>query len=166
MAREKICHSVPCLCDEHSKILILGTMLSPKSREEGFYYANPQNRFWKIMAELFSEPLPESNEEKKTLMLKHKIALWDVLESCSIIGADDQSIRDVKVNDVSKILEKGEIKAVFTTGKKAFSLYQKHLFCQTGIEAISLPSSSPANCRYYTYSDILKEYRKILLYVS
>ena len=165
MAREKICHSVPCLCDEHSKILILGTMLSSKSREEGFYYANPHNRFWKVMAELFSEPLPESIEEKKMLMLKHKIALWDVLESCSIIGADDQSIRDVKINDVSKILEKGKVEAIFTTGKKAFNLYQKHLLPQTRIEAISLPSTSPANCRYFTYSDIVKEYRKILPYL-
>ena len=96
-----ITHTIPPVYNEKSKILLLGTMPSPKSREYGFYYSHPQNRLWPILAELFSCSRPESNEAKKTLLLNHNIAMWDVLQSCTIKGADDQSIHDPVVNDFS-----------------------------------------------------------------
>lgn len=135
-------------------------MPSPKSREAGFYYAHPQNKFWRLLSDVFNEKLPENNREKKNFLSKHNIALWDVIESCNIEGADDSSIKDVKPNNISLILNAASIKAIFTTGKKATYLYKKLCYPETGFEAIELPSSSPANCRV-KYEDLLKEYQKI-----
>jgi len=133
--------------DQNSKILILGTMLSPKSREVGFYYSHPQNRFWRTIAEVLSVEVPVTIEEKTNLLRTNGIALWDVLASCLISGADDSSIKDAVVNDFTQLFETAKIKAVFTTGKKATDLFKKHCAEKYGFEPIYLPSTSPANCR-------------------
>jgi double-stranded uracil-DNA glycosylase len=162
----KILHTIPPVYDKNSKILILGTMPSPKSREEGFYYMHPQNRFWRVISELLVEPLPKTNDERKTMLLRHGIALWDVLACCEIDGADDGSIKNPVANDLSVILGTAGIKAVFTTGGKAAQLYKKFCLPQTGIEATPLPSTSPANCRYYTTGDLIHEYGVLLAYLK
>lgn len=152
--------------DASSKILLLGTMPSPKSRETGFYYGHAQNRFWRVLADLLREEVPTGKEERIKFLLRHQIALWDVLESCVISGADDGSIRMPKANDLSVILDKAPIMAIFTTGTKAAKLYQKLCFPLTGRQAVALPSTSPANCRRYTYETLREAYRVILPYLS
>lgn len=159
-------HPLSPVYDRNSKILILGTMPSPKSREYGFYYSHPQNRFWRVVSELYGQPLPKTNGEKTALLLSCRIALWDVLKSCSIEGADDGSIRDPVPNDIAGLLRKTDIRVVFTTGTKAFALYQKLCLKQTGVPAIALPSTSPANCRHYNYEKLLIAYRVLLGYTS
>lgn len=159
---EKVEHTLSPIYNSSSKILILGTIPSPKSREAGFYYSHPQNRFWKIMAALFDEELPISNKQKEEMMLKHHIALWDVLKSCEIKGADDNSITSIEVNDIQQLLNETSIKKVYTTGLKATTLYKKHCLKITGIESVYLPSSSPANCRKYNLESLIQEYRCIL----
>lgn len=142
-----VTHTLEPIFDKNSSVLILGTMPSPKSRENNFYYGHPQNRFWRVLSSVLGEGLPKTNEERAELLLSHGIALWDVLASCEIKGADDSSIKKPVPNDLSIILDKCDIRAVFTTGSKAFALYRR--FCEpgTGIRAIPLPSTSPANCR-------------------
>lgn len=159
---ERIFHTIPPVFDSRSRILILGTMPSPKSREEGFFYAHPQNRFWRILAELFEEPLPVGREARRAFALRRRIALWDVLSSCTIQGADDGSIRDAAPNDLSPIFAAAPVRAVFTTGGTAARLYRKHLAPKTGIDCIPLPSTSPANCRFFTYEQLVEAYRVIL----
>lgn len=158
-------HTIGPVYDTSSKILILGTMPSPKSREYGFYYSHPQNRFWRVLAELLQTPIPSSNEEKRVLCLSHHIALWDVLQSCSIEGADDASIREPVANDISGLLQKTGIRRVFTTGTKAAALYKRLCFPSTQLAAVALPSTSPANCRHYSYPDLVGAYRVILEYL-
>lgn len=138
-------HTFLPVYDENSKILILGTFPSVKSREQNFYYGHPQNRFWKVLARLTKETLPTTVEEKKALLLKHQIAVWDVVASCDIIGSSDSSIKDVVPADIPMILKKSQITRIFTNGEKAYRLYKKYCEKETGIEAVKLPSSSPAN---------------------
>jgi double-stranded uracil-DNA glycosylase len=157
-------HTLEPIYNANSKILILGTMPSPKSREYGFYYSHPQNRFWRIISDLYGQPLPVTNEEKTSLLLQNNIALWDVLKSCRIEGADDGSIRDPVPNDISGLLAQTNIRVVFTTGTKAFAFYRRFCLKSAGIEAIALPSTSPANCRHYDYERLKAEYRIILDY--
>ena len=159
---EWIVHPLAPVFDKNSRVLVLGTMPSPKSREAGFYYSHPQNRFWPILAELFGEPLPRSNEEKAALVLRHGIALWDVLHSCRIAGADDASIRDPVPNDIARLLAETHIRAVFTTGAKASALYRRLCLPGTGMKAVPLPSTSPANCRNWSYATLLEAYRVLL----
>ncbi len=159
---EKVNHTLLPIYNQDSKILILGTIPSPKSRENGFYYSHPQNRFWKIMSALFNEEIPATNKEKENMMLKHHIALWDVLKSCEIKGADDQSITSIEVNDIASLLENTSITKIYTTGLKATSLYKKHCLKDTNIESIYLPSTSPANCRNYNLEKLIEEYKCIL----
>lgn len=144
-APERVAHPLEPVFDERSQVLVLGTMPSPKSRETGFYYNHPQNRFWKVMAALFDEPLPASNDEKRALALRHGIALWDVLAECSIAGAADGTIAECVPNDLGLILDQAPIKAVFCTGAKAAELYRKHCEPVTGRLCVRLPSTSPAN---------------------
>ncbi|MCI9233807.1 MAG: DNA-deoxyinosine glycosylase [Bacilli bacterium] len=144
--KEKITHPFEPVFDENSRVLILGSIPSPKSREQGFYYGHPQNRFWKVLAKLFHEHFPNSIEEKKYFVLKHHIALWDVVKSCEIKGASDSSISKVEVNDIQGLIEKTKIQYIITTGKKADFLYHKYVLPITNIESICLPSTSPANC--------------------
>ena len=119
-----------------------------KSREEGFFYGHPQNRFWKVTASVFGEDVPKTIDEKKSFLLKNHIALWDVIGSCEIDGSSDSSIRNVSVNDIKMILETADIQAIYLNGKKAFLLYQKHMLPVTGREGICLPSTSPANAAW------------------
>lgn len=141
---------VPPLIDENSRVLMLGSMLSPKSQEARFYYAHPQNRFWRVMFSLFDEPYSADTNDRISLARRHGIALWDVLESCTILGASDASILDVKYNDIAGLLaEYPNIKKVFTTGGKAHELllrYAKTVDCPTLTQAVRLPSTSPLNC--------------------
>lgn len=134
-----------------SRALILGTYPSPKSREMAFYYGHPQNRFWGMMAALTGEPVPqrEDIEAKKQIILRHGLALWDTLESCTITGASDASIRDAVPNDIAALLQKAPIEAVFCNGATAYKFYTKYLQSVSGIAAVKLPSTSPANaaCR-------------------
>lgn len=144
--KEKVVHTLRPVYDKDSKVLILGSIPSPKSREYGFYYGHERNRFWKIMARVFEEKFPESIEEKKQFILKNKLALWDVLAECSIHGASDQSIESPVPNDISGLIKETDIGHIFTTGRKAYELYTKLSEQSTGIKAICLPSTSPANC--------------------
>ncbi|NLM20193.1 MAG: DNA-deoxyinosine glycosylase [Peptococcaceae bacterium] len=166
MPRKRVEHTIEPYFNVNSRILILGTMPSPKSREAGFYYAHPQNRFWRVLAEVLAEKPPVTIEEKKLMLRRHRIALWDVLKTCEIRGADDNSIRNPIVNDIQTILSQSAIQAVYTTGKKATSLYNKYCYPKTGMEAVYLPSTSPANCARYSYEDLVKAYRIILEHLS
>lgn len=143
---EHIIHSIEPVFDAESRVLILGTMPSPKSREVQFYYGHPQNRFWRVLASVLGEELPQSVPEKKAMLLRHRIALWDVLAECEITGASDSSIRNPVANDLSVILDHAPVQAVFTTGATAWKLYTRLQKPHTGIEAVRLPSTSPANC--------------------
>lgn len=162
MNREIIMHTIEPYCPKNAKLLILGTMPSPKSRESGFYYGHPQNRFWKIMAQIYEEAMPKSIEEKKAFLTRNEIALWDVLSSCSIVGASDSSIKDIVYNNLFDITENHSIGAIVTTGKKAGFLYGKH-WMNLPITHINLPSTSPANCRM-TLEELIQSYRIILNY--
>ncbi len=141
-------HTFEPVFDEHSTVLILGTFPSVKSREQGFYYGHPQNRFWKILAALFQEAVPETIEAKKSFLLRHGIAVWDVVSSCDIVGSSDSSIKNVVPADLSRVLDAAPIEKIFANGGKAYSLYQKYAFPLTGREVFKLPSSSPANARW------------------
>ena len=143
---EHIIHSIEPVFDTESRVLILGTMPSPKSREVQFYYGHPQNRFWRVLAAVLGEEVPRSVPEKKAMLLRHRIALWDVLAECEITGASDSSIRNPVANDLSVILDHAPVQAVFTTGATAWKLYTRLQKPHTGIEAVRLPSTSPANC--------------------
>ena len=143
---EHINHSIEPVFDTESRVLILGTMPSPKSREVQFYYGHPQNRFWRVLAAVLGEEVPQSVPEKKAMLLRHRIALWDVLAECEITGASDSSIRNPVANDLSVILDHAPVQAVFTTGATAWKLYTRLQKPHTGIEAVRLPSTSPANC--------------------
>lgn len=145
---QTIQHPFPALYDEHARILILGSFPSVKSREQQFFYGHKQNRFWKVTSGLLGCSVPESIPEKRQMLLSHHIAVWDVIASCSIEGSSDSSIRDVIPNDLTDILSQADIQAVFTNGGKAHELYQKYTCPKTGISAIKLPSTSPANAAF------------------
>ena len=159
-----VTHTIAPVFDQNSRVLILGTIPSPKSRENGFFYGHPQNRFWRVLAAIFDVPLPQTNEEKRALLLSRHVALWDVLASCSIEGASDSSIRNPIPNDLSRILLAADIQMIFTTGIKSKKLYDKYCYPLTGREAVRLPSPSPANCRGCTLEDLIEAYRVILQY--
>ena len=145
---EHLTHTFEPVFNSDSKILILGSFPSVKSRENHFYYGHPQNRFWKVLAQIFEAEVPQTIEEKKKFLLEHHIAVWDVIESCTIIGSSDSSIKDVVVNDFSKVLEYSAIEKIYVNGGKAYELYHKYAEKQTGIGAVKLPSTSPANAAW------------------
>lgn len=147
--------------DENSKILILGSMPSKKSREAKFYYAHLQNRFWKVLESIFKEKI----EDKKEYILKHNLALWDVIYSCDITGSSDASIKNVEPNDISIILKRAPIKAIFTNGKTAEKYYQKYIYPKTNIKSICMPSTSPANCQK-KFAELIQEWNIILDYLK
>ena len=136
------------LYDKNSEILILGSFPSVKSREVEFFYGHPQNRFWKVISSVYNCPLPETIEEKKEFALKNKIALWDTIDSCDIMGSDDSSIKNAVPTDINLILSSADIKAVFCNGAVSHKLYMKLSYPKTGVSAIKLPSTSPANAAY------------------
>ena len=148
MEYEHIVHSFEPVYDKDSEILILGTLPSVKSRENNFYYGHKQNRFWKVLATLLKEPVPDTIEEKKTMLLAHRIALWDVIQSCYIKGSSDSSIKNVQPTDIGMILEKTNVTQIYANGNKAGQLYKRYQFPVTGIEATVLPSTSPANAAW------------------
>lgn len=142
-------HPISPVFDSHSTILILGSFPSVKSRDIGFFYGHPQNRFWKVLAAVFeAQTVPERTEEKRDFLLRNGVALWDVICSCDITGSSDSSIRNVVPNDLTPILEQADIRQIYVNGKKAMSLYQRYLEPQTGRKAICLPSTSPANASW------------------
>ena len=142
----RIVHTIPPVFNSESRVLVLGSMPSPASRESGFYYGHPRNRFWQVLSLLVGEPVPIGNEHRRDFCLRHRIALWDVLSECDIVGASDSSIRDARPNDLSRITNAAPISTVFCTGAKAYELYNK-LGCEAacGLPAVKLPSTSPAN---------------------
>ena len=157
---EKVIHPFAPIFDKQSKILILGSLPSPASRQQGFYFGHKQNRFWKILSTLFNEEILDI-ESKKQFLLKHNIALWDVVKSCDIVGASDASIKNVQVNDFNIILKLADIKAIFTLGKTATKLFKKY----TNLNCIELPSTSPANCAI-PFEELLNQFKIILNYVN
>ncbi len=145
---QKIEHPIPPLYDAQSRILILGSFPSVKSREQAFFYGHPQNRFWTLLGALFQEKTPQTVEEKRAFALGHHLALWDVIASCEIVGSSDSSIRNVVPNDLSPILQTAKIERIFTNGKTADKLYQRYIFPSTKMPAVCLPSTSPANAAW------------------
>lgn len=165
-----LCIGLSPSIDKDCRALILGSMPGVKSLEEQQYYAHPQNRFWPMMAALTGEPVPkrEDIEAKKQIILRHGLALWDTLESCTITGASDASIRDVVPNDIASLLAKAPIEAVFCNGATAYRIYTKYLLPVSGIPAVKLPSTSPANaaCRPETLREVWGEALKDYITVS
>lgn len=145
MSESHVTHNFEPVFDKDSKILILGSFPSVKSREIQFYYGHPQNRFWKMLAEIFKEPIAQTKEEKQELLLRHNLALWDVIASCDIEGSSDSSIRNVVANDLNRILQQANIAKILLNGGKAFELYQKYCQKEGMPKAIKMPSTSPAN---------------------
>ena len=145
---EHVKHTFEPVYDENSKILILGSFPSVKSREQGFYYGHPQNRFWKVLAILLNWNEPQSIEEKKEMLLKNKIAIWDVLDSCDIVGSSDSSIKNPVAADIQGLLEKSKIEKIYVNGTIAGKYYKKYVLPLTGMEATILQSTSALNCRY------------------
>lgn len=141
-------HPIQPIYDEHSKILILGSFPSVKSREQGFFYGHPQNRFWRVLALVYQKETPNTIEEKKAFLLENKVAVWDVIASCDIEGSMDNTIRNVVPNDLTSLLKDSSIERIFVNGKTAKKLYDQYIFSQTKIEAFVLPSTSPANAAW------------------
>lgn len=153
-------HNIKPIYDNESKILILGSFPSVKSREAQFYYHHKQNRFWKILSNVYDDSLPETIEEKEVFLKNHHIALWDVIASCDIVGSSDSSITNIVINDIDKIIKESNIKHIYLNGNKACELYVK--YCSNEIPYTKLPSSSPANASYsldklITHWKIIKE---------
>lgn len=141
-------HTISPVYDAASNILILGSFPSVKSREAQFFYGHPQNRFWKVISAVLNEPLPASIPEKRALLLRNRIALWDVIAACDITGSSDASITNVIPNDITKILNTANIRCIFCNGAKAHTLYNTYLRPMTGHSAVKLPSTSPANASW------------------
>ena len=141
-------HEIEPVYDKNSRILILGSFPSVKSREAGFFYGHPQNRFWKVLAGICKEAVPQTVEEKKCFLLRNGIAVWDVIAECDIIGSSDSSIRNVKPADIRRILDAAKIERICCNGATAYRLYEKYLFPLCKREAVKLPSSSPANAAW------------------
>lgn len=146
--KKHIIHPIPPFFGKESKILILGSFPSVKSREQQFFYGHPQNRFWKVMARVFDDGIPDTIAEKQSFLSAHRIALWDVIGACDIKGSSDSSIENVTPNDISEILKAADISGIFVNGKTAEKYYRKYIEKETGIRAVCLPSTSPANAAW------------------
>lgn len=145
---EKTVHPIAPFYDENSKILILGSFPSVSSRRDMFFYAHPQNRFWKVLASVLERDAPCTTDEKRKLLRTGHIALWDVIGECTIEGSSDSSIKNVTPNDIAPLLEAADIKMIFTNGRTAEKYYKKYIEPKTGRKAIALPSTSPANAAF------------------
>ena len=143
-----VMHPIAPIYDKHSTILILGSFPSVKSREEGFFYGHKQNRFWKVVSRVFEEEEPKTMEEKKALLLRNHIAVWDVIAGCDIEGSSDSTIKNVRPNDLSTILDNAQIKAIYVNGKTAEKYYKKYIEKSINRKAVCLPSTSPANAAW------------------
>ena len=142
---KRIEHPIPAVYNKDSKILILGSFPSVKSREGKFFYNHPQNRFWKVLSLVFSYPCPVTIDEKINMLLNLKLALWDVIQSCEIEGSADSSIKNVIPNDLTVILNTADIRQIVCNGNTSYSLYMKYMYPATGLIPLKMPSTSPAN---------------------
>ena len=156
-----VIHNLNPIYDENSYILILGSMPSIKSRYVGFYYSHPKNRFWSTLSKVFNEKIKDTKEDKINFLINHHIALFDCIKECDIIGSSDSTIKNVIPNDIDIIINNSKIKYIFTTGRTSYNLYKKYIYPKTNIEAIYLPSPSPANCKKGIEDILFKEYSKI-----
>ena len=157
----KVEHTFKPIYSKDSKILILGSIPSIISREYNFYYAHPQNRFWKIISKIYNEKIPTTKEEKTKLILNNNLAIYDVIKSCEIQGSSDSSIKNVEINDINYIINNSSIEKIIFNGNKAYELYnkyEKNKFSNTKV----LPSTSPANAKY-TLEDLCKIWSKELV---
>ena len=157
-------HNIPPVFDKHSEILILGSFPSVKSRETHFFYGHPMNRFWKVIAEIYDCPVPYDTPSKKKLLLDNRIALWDVIGSCEINGSSDSSIRNAVPNDIAALLEKTGIRRIFANGATSYNMYNRFCRDSVGIDAVKLPSTSPANAAY-SLDRLVSEWKSHLLSV-
>lgn len=155
-------HTFEPVYDKNSKVLILGTLPSVKSRENNFYYGHPRNRFWKVLSHILEEPLPGTVEQKKELLLNSGIAVWDVVKSCDIHASSDSSITNVVPADINLILSQADIRKIYANGGAAYNLYNKYCLPDTGREITKLPSTSPANAAY-TLEKLVSRWKEILL---
>ena len=146
MQLQTIVHTIPPLYDSESRVLLLGSIPSPKSREVGFFYGHPQNRFWRVLSDVLGEPFPANNDERRDMALRRGIALWDVIASCDIAGSSDASITNVVPNDLSRILDAAPVRRIFCNGGTAYRFYRRYDEAVWG-KAEALPSTSPANAR-------------------
>ena len=158
--KTRLNHPFGPLYDENSRVLILGSFPSVKSREQNFFYGHPQNRFWKVVSIIFEQPVPQTVEEKKQLILSSGLALWDSIASCEITGSSDSSIRNARANDIRIILDSCNIERIYCNGRKSHELYKKYIEPQTGREAVCLPSTSPANAQW-TLERLIEEWSGI-----
>jgi TDG/mug DNA glycosylase family protein len=162
MDREVHEHGFGPVYDENSKVLILGSFPSVKSREQNFFYGHPQNRFWKVMAALTGDDLPETVNEKRGFLIRNGIALYDVIEKCSIIGSGDSSIDDVVPADITPIISGSQVGGnIYTNGGKAYELYCRYIEPLTGKKAVKLPSTSSANARF-SLEKLIKEWKNAI----
>lgn len=161
MNLQTVVHTIPPLYDSHSRVLLLGSIPSPKSREVGFFYGHPQNRFWRVLAAVLDEEMPQTIDEKRAMCLKHHVALWDTIARCDIVGASDTSIRNAVPNDIGKLVRESEITRIFATGGKSAELYRKLIEPQLHIPITQLPSTSPANAAW-SLERLIEAYRVIL----
>ena len=155
-------HPISPVFDSNSKILILGSFPSVKSRETNFFYGHPQNRFWKVLAMVFDTMVPITIEEKRAFLLANGVAVWDVIQSCDIVGSSDSSIKNVVANDPCVILDNAPIEQIFVNGKTAEQYYKKYIEKEIGRKAICLPSTSPANAAW-NVERLAEQWRQILL---
>lgn len=155
-------HPFPPVVDENCRILILGSFPSIKSREDGFFYGHPQNRFWRMLAAIFDEDVPADIPAKKAFLLRHHIALWDVIAACEIEGSSDASVKNAVPVDIARVMQITSIERIICNGNLAYKLYQRHLEPLTGIQAISLPSTSPANAAW-SLEKLVSAWRDTLL---
>ncbi len=158
-------HPIPPLYDENSKVLILGSFPSVKSREQMFFYGHPQNRFWKVISAVMDTCTPRTIEEKKGLVHTNHIALWDVIASCDITGSSDSSIKNVVANDLTVILKNANIKQIFVNGKTAEKYYNKYIRDKIGREAVCLPSTSPANAGW-SLDKLIEAWKIVETYIN
>ena len=148
MEAERVVHPIAPIFDKNSRVLILGSFPSVKSREAGFFYGHPQNRYWKVLAEVFGEEIPKTIPEKREFLLRNHVAAWDVIQSCEIVGSSDASIKNVVANDLRVILDAAEIRQIFVNGKTAEKMFLKYTKPKIGRECVCLPSTSPANAAW------------------
>ncbi len=160
-----ISHPIPPVYNTESRILILGSFPSVKSREVAFFYGHTQNRFWRVLAVLFDEEVPENTALRRDFLLRHKIAVWDTIASCDITGSSDASVKNAHPNDLTPILTTAPIRAIFCNGALSYKLFQRHIGRDCPVKAFPLPSTSPANAAK-SLNALAEEWRVILSYLT
>lgn len=145
---EFLVHPIPPFYDTESRVLVLGSFPSVKSRETGFFYGHPRNRYWSMIAAICGTETPVTIEQKKAFLSTQHIAMWDTIRSCTITGSSDSSIRDVVPNDLDRILKTAPIRNIYCNGTTSYNLYMKYIYPRTGRPALKMPSTSPANAAW------------------